>query len=146
MATLGSLVVEVSANIARFQSDLGKAVTMAESSMNQISKMVSTTSDSFKMLAGGFGAYQLLEFGSSVLKAAANLEDLKAATGLTIPALSAMSNEAAKSGIGVDQAAMAFDRLQKLAGTALGGNQKAAAQFAAIGISAKQLAADLHDP
>ena len=38
MNSMGTLVVNLAANIASFSSDLGKAVTMAEASMNKIKR------------------------------------------------------------------------------------------------------------
>ena len=40
MATLGSVVVEMSASTAKFESDLGRAANMAERQMAQIDKAV----------------------------------------------------------------------------------------------------------
>jgi hypothetical protein len=146
VATLGSLVVSLEANTAKFSSDLGRAVTMAEASMNQISKVVGRTQQAFAMLAGGIGAYQAVAFVSNVIKGTASLEGLRAETGLSVTALSALENEGARVGFGLDQATQAFDRMQKQAAAAVGGNKTSTAAFAAIGISAQQLAAGLKDP
>ena len=144
--TLGSLVVSVEANIAKFQSDLGRSATIAEANMNQISKLVSKTGDAFKFLAGGLGVEKLVEFSASVLESTAHLAGLALQTGLSVETLSGLSTQAAEVHMSIDDVAASFERLEKQTALAVGGNQKAAAQFAAIGISAQQLAQGLKDP
>lgn len=144
--TLGSLIVTLEANIAKFDSDLGRAVTLAEARMNQISKLVSKTGDAFKFLAGGLGVEKLIEFSASVLESTAHLQGLSLQTGLSVETLSALSTQAAEVHMAIDDVAMSFERLEKQTALAIGGNQKVMAQFAAIGISAQQLTQGLKDP
>jgi lambda family phage tail tape measure protein len=144
--TLGSLIVTLEANIAKFESDLGRAVTVAEANMNQISKIVGKASDAFSFLAAGLGVDKLVEFSASVLESTAHLAGLAMQTGLSVETLSGLSTQAAEVHLSIDDVASAFERLERQTALAVGGNQKAAAQFAAIGISAQQLAQGLKDP
>jgi lambda family phage tail tape measure protein len=144
--TLGSLIVTLEANIAKFESDLGRAVTLAEARMNEISKIVGKASDAFGFLAAGLGVDKLVEFSASVLESTAHLEGLARQTGLSVETLSGLSTQAAEVHMSIDEVAMSFERMEKQTALAVGGNQKAANAFAAIGISAQQLAAGLKDP
>ena len=146
MATLGSLIVTLEANIAKFQTDLGKAVTMAEASMTKISRAIGEVQAAFGLLAGGFGAIALVTFEMKVVSAAAHLQELRAETGLTVNALSAIGNIAMQAGGSVDEAAKSFDKMEKNAASAASGNRTMAAAFASVGMTAAQLTAGLKDP
>jgi hypothetical protein len=56
MAALGSVVVELSANIAKFQSDLGKAAAIAEQRMRQIDKSIGIVKTALGAVGVGFVA------------------------------------------------------------------------------------------
>ncbi|HEY3658936.1 MAG TPA: phage tail tape measure C-terminal domain-containing protein [Steroidobacteraceae bacterium] len=146
MATLGSLIVTLEANIAKFQSDLGKAATMAEASMNKIAKSIEQVNGLFETLGVGLSVRELVNYTSEVIKASGELVGLKMATGLAVETLSAMKNTGAEAGLSIDEVTGAFERLEKQAALAVGGNKASVAAFDAIHISSKLLAADLKDP
>ena len=54
MANIGSLVVRLEANIAKFETDLGKAVHLSEQSMKRIEKMSEGAMESVKRLDDRF--------------------------------------------------------------------------------------------
>jgi len=146
MATLGSLVVSLRAETATLASDLGKANQMFENAMRKIGKVSAAAQDAVEGLVAAFTVQRIGEFAKGLIEAAAHLDNLHTQTGLSVNALSALSNEAHIVGLDVDTAANSFDKLQKLAFSAAGGNKAAAAAFAAIGISAKQAADGLKHP
>lgn len=146
MATLGSLVVSLEANTAKFQSDLGRGVTMAENASKKIASAMTSARDAIAGLASVLGVRELYEFATGVIENTARLQDLHIQTGLSVMALSALRNEAAKSGTDLESAAGAFDKMLKTAFAAAGGNLKAASSFEAIGISTQQLADGLKNP
>lgn len=146
MAGLGSLVVSLEANVAKFQSDMGKAVTLAEGAMGRVSRAVAGAQ---KMLVGLGAAYAIektVSFGKALIDSVDQLEQLHIQTGLSVEALSAMQAEAAHVGTDLEFAAAAFDKLQKNAFMAAGGNAKLTQAFKAIGLSAKDLRSGLKDP
>ena len=146
MATLGSLVVSLEANIAKFQSDLGKAVGMADSSMSKIGRAVQGAKSNLEGMAAAFGIEKIAEFGLKVIENTGRLAELSIQTGLSVEALSALKNEAKMAGTDLDSAAGAFDKMQKLAFQAAGGSAAASQAFASIGVSATQLAEGLKNP
>lgn len=146
MATLGSLVVSLEANVAKFQSDLGRAATMAENAGKQISSAMTAARGAIEGMAAAAGLDKLYDFGMRVIESTAKLQDLHVQTGLSVEALSALRNEAARAGTDLDSATGAFDKMQKLAFQAAGGSKQATNAFAAIGVSAQQVAEGLKDP
>ena len=54
MAALGSVVVELSANIAKFQSDMGRAAAIAEQRAREIDKHISLIKNTLGALGVGF--------------------------------------------------------------------------------------------
>lgn len=146
MATLGSLIVTLEANIAKFQSDLGKAATMAETSMNRIAKSIEEVNGLFESLGVGLSVRELVSYTTEVIKATGELVGLHMATGLAVETLSAMKNTAAGAGLSIEEVTSAFEKLEKQAALAVGGNKASTAAFASIGITAKTLNADLKDP
>jgi len=144
--TLGSLVVSLRADMATFQSDLGKAVTMAEASMNRIKHMAEIAGGAFGVLAGAMTAIGAVELAKSIVESTAALSEMSKRTGLSVEALSAMDIVAAKSGVTLDEVATSFDKMQKTAAMAVGGNTKALQVFKSLGLGAKDLADGLREP
>jgi len=146
MATLGSLVVTLEANIAKFQSDLGKAVTVAESAMNKISNVVGVAGGAIAGLGAALTAVKIADFAKDVIESTASLQDMAARTGASVEALSAMKGIAEKSGTSLETVSASFAKLEKTAAAAVGGNVQAQRAFDAIGMSAADLAKGLKDP
>ena len=140
---LGSLVVEVAANVARFQSDMGKVAMLAEQNMQKVDKALGLVSTSLKALGAGFviglSIDKVKEKINGAIEAAAGLEILAQRTGATVEGLSALVAVAKFSGTETDALATALQKLSKtLADAATGGKQSAAA-FSAIGISVNEV-------
>lgn len=132
--------------MAKFESDMGRAVGLAERSARGIAESFAHAKEAIEGLAGAFAVEQVYEFGMKAIESAGRLEELHIQTGLSVEAISALSNEARLAGTDLESATSAFDKMQKLAFQAAGGNQQAARAFAAIGVSASQLAQGLKDP
>ena len=111
MATgLGSLIVTLEANMARFQSDLGRGVHMAETAMAKITAVTSAAGLAIESLGAGLTVAGVAAFARSMINAADQLAHLHVQTGLSVEALSAMDAEAAHVGLTLEETASAFDK------------------------------------
>lgn len=138
MATLGSLVVELSADVGRLASDMGRAVSTVNSASSRMLAFAKRT-------AGALGAaFAGVSFASSIrdsINAADGLRDLSRATGQTVEQLSFLQYAAGQSGTSVDAIARASQRLARsLLDVASGKGEKAADALRRLGLSADTLA------
>lgn len=143
MANVGSLVVEVAANVAKFQSDMGKVAAIAEQRMAQMDKAVGIVKNSLAAVGVGFA------FGATfdaikgkiegAIQSAAGLQQLSERTNASAEALSALVGVAKLSGTSSDDLATGLQKVAKSAIEAENGGKKAAASYAAIGISTDEL-------
>jgi len=143
---LGNLVVELSANIAKFESDLQRAVGVANKNLGGIAAAAKTTATVLTGLASILASRAVLNFAEDLVTSTARLGELSKSTGLSVTAMSALTNVAKQTGGDVESAAMSFDKMQKLAFQAAGGSQAAKNAFNAIGVSADELTRGLAEP
>jgi uncharacterized protein YjbJ (UPF0337 family) len=140
MSNLGSMVLELSANVARFQSDMGKAAHIAEQTAE---KMTNT----FKNVAGALGlAFStdaIVEFGKHAIDVADELNKMAQKVGISVEALSALRVQANLSNVATDQLQGGLSKLAKTAADAAGGGKQSAAVYAALGVSVKDAAGNL---
>ena len=117
MATLGSVVVEMSASTAKFESDLGRAAAMAERQMLKIDSMVSMATSGIKGLAvaltAGFSVDKITGKIQAAIDQAAELQQLAERTGAAAGALSGLASVAKLSGTDVDSLATGLQKLSK---------------------------------
>jgi lambda family phage tail tape measure protein len=141
--SLGSLVLEVSANVARFQSDMGKVAQIAESKARQIDKVMGVVQTSLKALGAGFVMGLTLDKIKGkieeAISSAAGLQQLAERTGGAVEKLSGLAAVAKLSGTDTDALAVGLQKLSKSLVDARDGGTGSAAAFEAIGISVKDL-------
>ena len=91
MSNLGSLVVSLEANIARFTSDVGKAASIAGQRMQQIDKSIGIVNTAIKSLGAGLVVGLTLDKIKNkiegVIQSAAGLQQLSERTGATVEGL-----------------------------------------------------------
>ena len=142
--SLGSLVVEVAANVARFQSDMGRIAYIAQQNANSIQRAFDVVGNSLKALGVGLSVGVAIDTVKTkieqALQSAADLEDLAQRTGGTIEGLSRLSSISQISGTSTDTLATGLQRLAKNMVEAEQGSTAASAAFNALGISTKGLA------
>jgi hypothetical protein len=142
--SLGSLVVELSANVAKFQSDLGKADQIAQDAAKRIDEkfgLVKNTLATFGVgLASAFTFDAIEKKIEGVISAAAGLKELSERTGGTVENLSALAGVAKLSGTDTDALAGGLQKLSKSMVDAERGSAKTTAAFSALGIGTKNLA------
>lgn len=143
MANIGSLIVELSANTAKLQSDLGKAAAIAEARAREIDKSFNIVKTGLASIGIGFavGATfdKIKEKIEGVISSAAGLQQLSERTGTTVAALSGLVAVAKLSGTDSEALAVGLQKLSKSMIDAENGGKKTSATFAAIGISANDL-------
>lgn len=143
MSTLGSLVLELSANTAKLQSDLGKAAAIAEARAKEIDKSFNLVKTGLASIGIGFavGATfdKIKDKIEGVISSAAGLQQLSERTGATVEALSGLVGIAKLSGTDTEALAGGLQKLSKSMIDAQNGGEKTSASFAAIGISIKDL-------
>lgn len=143
MSTVGSLVVDLSANVAKFQSDMGKAAAIAEERLAQIDKMTGIVKGSLMALGAGFAATMTFDAIKSkiegAIESAAGLQQLSERTGATVEALSGLVSVAKLSDTSMEDLAGGLQKLSKSVIDAENGGKKTVATFDAIGLSVKDI-------
>lgn len=119
---LGKLVVSLEANIAKFQSDLGRAALISEQAMRRIEERSALTAQAFRTLgglvAGVFAVGALRSFAVEVIASNASLKDMAETTGASVEQLSGLREVARESGRSMEEISAAMVKLTKnLTGT-----------------------------
>ncbi|MDP2026452.1 hypothetical protein [Sulfuriferula sp.] len=135
--SLGSLVVELSANMAKFQSDMGKAAHIAQENMEKIDKAAELAKRGLEALGIGLGVRELVEFIGGTLEAADNLGKMAQKVGIGVEALSALKYSAALSDISLEQLGIGLTKLSKNMLSVEQGTANAIQAIDGLGVSAK---------
>lgn len=136
---LGRLSVVLDANIANFQSDLGRAARIADQQSRAMQKSFQDAATKIgAALAGAFAVDRMANFVKATIDANDALGKLSQKVGVSSETLSALGIEARKSGVDVGETQQAF---VKLAQAATDSGSQGAKALAAMGISAKQFLA-----
>lgn len=136
MAGLGSLVVKLAADIASFQSDLGKASHLASKAMGDIQNAAKRAGLALGGLLSIGGAFAMIR---SAINAADALDELQERTGVTANELLVLQGAAQRSGLGMEAAGELASKLTKRMQEASKGTGDTAAAFKAMGISVQDL-------
>jgi methionine aminopeptidase len=86
-STLGSLVVDLSANIAKFQSDMGKAAYIAQQNMEKINSAVEAAKKGLEALGIGLSIHEFTEMVKGTLEAADQLGKFSQKVGISVESL-----------------------------------------------------------
>lgn len=147
--TVGALDIEVGANFARFASDMGRIVSIAEDTGRRIQSSFDSVGNGIRSIlqaAGvGIGIEAFREMITSSIEAKARLFDLATQTGITVEALGALRNVGALTRTSIDDIALASARLSKAVQTQNADSTGAAQAIKALGLNFaafKQLNAD----
>lgn len=132
MASLGRLVIELAANTARLQSDMGKAIGIAESAAHKIET-------AFKFAGGGLLGEALLEtvkksieFGDSINRAA-----IKA--GIGTKAMSELTYAAKLAHVDIDALSTGIKKMEVALSKAGTGAKEPLLALSALGLTLEQL-------
>jgi hypothetical protein len=150
-SNLGSMVLELSANFARFESDMGKAAYIAQQNAEKMQRAVQgavdNVSGSLMHLAGNivaaFSVEKLVEFGKRAIDTADEVGKMAQKIGISVESLSALQVQARLSNTANEELQVGLSKLAKAAADAAGGGKQNQAVFAALGVSVKDAAGNL---
>lgn len=126
-AVLGSLEIQMMADLVRFRRDMGDAKGIVNDAMTSIQGMVKSAMGG---LVAGLGVAAFGAWIKGAIDAADNMNDLSKSTGLTVEKLSGLKLAAAQSGTTLEGIAQGINKLAVNMG-------KDAEKFAKLGITAK---------
>jgi hypothetical protein len=112
MASLGSLIITMAVDTAKFQGDLGRAATLAESRMRNIKDSVSRTVGQLSAIGLAAGAALTAAMKAGIDRAD-ELRDTAQAVGVTVENLSRLQFAAKQSGVSAEQLGTGLVRLSK---------------------------------
>ena len=144
--SLGSLVVSLEANIARFESDLGRAEKVAKSAFDSIARagdIATTAAKSLGLaiagLSAGVGISTLVSKFESVTESLANLKTMSEKTGASVESLSAIAGVAKITGESLQTVETGMEKLAKSLSGATDESKGAAHALETLGLSADRL-------
>jgi ribosomal protein S17E len=137
---VGSLIIELAANVARLSEDMEKAKQVVESNLEQINSFVEKTKFAFASLGVGLTFEHIREGIDQVIESSAGLVNVAAKTGATVEGLSALNTVAKITGTSSETLDMGLIKLDKSLAALEAGTPKTIAAFASLGLSAKDFA------
>lgn len=141
MASAGSLIFELAADVSRLRTDMGKAQSEIKSALDSISKSTAASS----IMAGAEWAKGFAEGFAEKIKQAIDNADalgkLSQSIGTTTEQLSALTYAGEFAGVSTDDLATAFKGLNKALLEARDPASDASAAFKALGLNVKDLQA-----
>jgi len=146
MATVGTLIFEMSANIARLQQDMAKAQTTVKTATEGITSAINVAKGAIEALGFSLSAHAFVSFIEGGIEAEASLHRLALQTGITVETLSALRPVAKEAGTDLDTAAGMVNKLEKNMLTfAQSGGGKAADAFKQLGYTQDQVRTGLQN-
>jgi len=127
---LAELVVTLKTEFSEYTAGLRQATQQIQSFSSDVGSAIS---DIAKNLAGLYALKEAFTFGEQIVSAAAQFDVLSRSVGISADALSQFAYAAKLQG--VDDIAVPLENLARSAGSVAEGNQKAAAAYAALGVS-----------
>lgn len=134
MAALGSLVVSLEANTAKFTAGMDKAAYQTEKSMRQMKKDAEMVGAAIGTMAV-VGAGALTATVKMTIDAADSLRDMSQKTGIAVETLNGLGFAAGQAGGNLESMVAAAGKLNKTIAEAGSGEKKASEAFRALGIS-----------
>lgn len=151
MANIGNLVVRLETNIAKFESDLGRAAHLSEQSMKRIEKMAGGAmeslkrlderylglGDTMKMVAAAAIGGGLVEVVKGSLEAADKMGKMAQSAGVSVESLSRMSIASRLADVDTETLAKGMGKASQAIAQAASGIGIQAQAFQALGIKVK---------
>ncbi|MER2537635.1 MAG: hypothetical protein ABTQ26_00185 [Azonexus sp.] len=139
MATqIGTLLIEMSANVARLQKDMDDAKSVVGSAMGHVKDSVESAKKAIVGMGMGMAAaFTIDAFRSGINSAIDSMAELEKAAqkaGVSVESLSGLKSIAKLSGTGLDEAAAGLQKLAKAMDLAAEGGEKQRAAFAKLGV------------
>lgn len=134
---IGSLIVSLQADLARFDTDLKRATSMAEGAMGKIESAAAGAMKALGAIGVGLSVAGFAAMARQVIDSAAALDDLAEKTGASVESLSKFAGVARVTGQDMGAVEQAMGKLSKSIVEAQDGSSNAARAFAAFGVSIK---------
>ena len=115
---VGTLEIELLANMARLQADINAAKGAVTSGMNSINSAVGLAKSAFVGLIGAVSVGMFTTMIKQTIDAAGALNDLSIITGASVESLSGLAQVGALSGVSVETIASSMNKLAKNMSTA----------------------------
>lgn len=147
---VGSAVVELRAEIARYASDMGRAARVAEQTSQRMKAAADTAKQAFvglgTALVGGITVSALAESTRQTVASLAELDAMAQKTGASVERLGQIQQAATAFGEGMANIDVALTMLARGMATADQASSKAGRALDAIGVSATDASGKLRDP
>ncbi len=143
---IGSLEIEMMANMARLSQDMQVAKESVTSAMGAIESAVGMAQKALLGLAAGMTVNKFADLIQGAIEAQAELKKMSDRTGAAVESLSALKGVAKKSQTDFEDVGSGIQKLSKAMYAAQTGAGSQADAFAKLGISAKQVSANMSDP
>ena len=142
MATnIGTLVIEMSANIARLQTDMSEAKSTVDKAMTGISSAVEMAKKAFIGLTGITGVMMFKDMILSVAEAEKSLNELSVTAGVSADKLGGLASIGKLTGTGADTLASAMNKLSKNLSTSTEDSKGAATAIQNLGLNFAEFSA-----
>jgi lambda family phage tail tape measure protein len=137
MANLGSLVVSLEANIAKFTADMEAAAQQTQQATTRMSMGINLVKGALGALAAGVSIGAIVNMAKEAMDAADNLRDMSQKTGIAVETLNGLGFAAGQAGGSLESVAEAAGKVNKSVVEAAGGNKDTSEAFNVLGISVR---------
>jgi hypothetical protein len=111
MATIGTLLIELSANVARLENDLGRASMHVRNTERMIQQSVNRMNGFFGLLGVTLSGAAMVGFVKTSIDAADRLDELSQITGTSVEALAGLDYAAKQNGASLETVARGGQKL-----------------------------------
>ncbi|WP_330114073.1 hypothetical protein SA496_15510 [Pseudomonas sp. JS3066] len=132
---LGTLTIDLSANTARLESDLGKANRIAEQQLSKMEKIGSQIGNAIGTAVGALASGAFAAWIKTSIDIADNANDMAMAIGISVESFTALQYAAEHEGIAMEALSGTMAKFSKNIAAAAAGSKKQAQAFADIGVS-----------
>lgn len=139
-SNLGSMVLEMSANYARFQSDIGKITEAATSAADKITRTFEKVGAAIGI---GLGAHEFKEWIAGAIEVQDQALKLSQKIGVATDSIAGLTSAAQKADIDQQAFQTGMVKLSKSAAEAAAGVQSSALAYKALGINVKDASGNL---
>lgn len=132
---IGTLEIQLLANVAKLQSDMDKSKAVVSDTMKQIESAVNMAKQAFVAMTGVAGVDALKGIVLGSIEGIAKLHELSIQAGITVDALTGLAAVGRATGTGADTIAAASNKMSKALSIANEDSKGAAAALKALGLS-----------
>ena len=143
--SLGTLTIDIAANLARLESDLGKANRLSQKFAEDQQKRYTRIGKMIGTAIAGFATGAFANWIKESIDAADAAAETAQSLGITVESFQALSYAASTAGVEQEGLTGAINKFNKTISQAAAGGKKQAAAFADIGVSVRDSNGGLKD-